>query len=240
MNYYADIHANVLPGLAGLGNRPLSEAEAAERLAAMRDSNIKLAVAAPYYLPGALSPDAFLSRRNAAIEAVSSDSQPIRLVPGAVLPLSFCLAQPRSLRQFAVGDSEYFLTDIPPQPVTDEFCEQLSRLRIVSGLCPVAVDINRNYNIWRPEEWIMLRQTDLLMQISTDGLLMQEGRKFSLYLLANQYVHFVSTGSRAIDEPLRFTEAMRIVQRSLPAQIYRRVKNNAGMLLSNAEPAAFL
>ena len=31
-----------------------------------------------------------------------------------------------------------------------------------------------------------------------------------------------------------------MIQRSLPAQLYRRIKNNAGMLLSNAEPASFM
>ena len=80
----------------------------------------------------------------------------------------------------------------------------------------------------------------MLLQISVNGLLNTEYRKLSLYLLANQYAHFVATGSRDITEPLHFSEAMRIIQRSLPAQLYRRIKNNAGMLLSNAEPASFM
>ena len=46
--------------------------------------------------------------------------------------------------------------------------------------------------------------------------------------------------SYLIGEPLRFTEAMRFIQRSLPAELYRRIKNNAGLLLSNAEPSVFV
>ena len=68
----------------------------------------------------------------------------------------------------------------------------------------------------------------------------QENRKLSLYLLANQYAHFVASGARQPEEPLYFTETMRLIQRSLPANIYKRIKNNAGMLLSNAEPSSFL
>ena len=33
MNYYVDMHSNLLPGLAGLENRALTEQEAEERLA---------------------------------------------------------------------------------------------------------------------------------------------------------------------------------------------------------------
>ena len=51
MNYYVDIHANLLPGLAGLGGGKLTGSEAEARLAVFQESNIKLAVAAPYYDP---------------------------------------------------------------------------------------------------------------------------------------------------------------------------------------------
>ena len=231
MNYYVDMHASLLPGLAGLGQRAMTEQEARARLAAFRDSNMKIAAAAPYFHPEEMSPAEFLALRDEKIAALSSDAQPVRIVGGAVIPYSYCQAHPRELAQFAVGESGFFLIDLP---------EQLTRLRIVSGMCPVAADIDRRFTFWSPEELIMLRKAGILLQISVNGILNQEYRKLSLFLLANQHAHFIATGSRSIEEPLRFIEAMRIVQRSLPAQLYRRIKNNAGMLLSNAEPSAFL
>lgn len=249
MNYYVDMHSNLLPGLAGLENRALTEQEAEERLAVFRQSNVKLAVAAPVFRPSVWDVKEFLALRDekitaaerAAAERAASEQmpQPLRIVSGAVLPLDYCMEFPRTVRQFALGDTDYFLVDLPRTKITEDFCEALSRLRIVSGLCPVAVDIDRFFDIWTPEEWITLRQTGMLLQISVNGLLEQKYRKLSLYMLANQYAHFVATGSRRIDEPLRFADTMRVVQRSLPAQLYRRVKNNPGMLLSNAEPSAF-
>lgn len=240
MNYYVDMHANLLPGFAGLGQRALTEQEAAERLAAFRESNMKIIVAAPYYQPEESAPEAFLALRDAKIAQLSRQAHPIRIVGGAVLPFSYCVAYPRELKRFALGDSEYFLTDLPAQPLTEEFCETISRLRIVSGMCPVAADIDRMFTVWSPEELITLRKAGILLQISVEGLLRQEFRKLSLFLLANQHAHFLASGACGIEEPLRFLEAMRVVQRSLPAQLYRRIKNNAGMLLSNAEPSAFL
>lgn len=240
MNYYVDMHANLLPGLSGLGQRAMTAEEAALRLAAYRESNLKIAVAAPCYQPEQQKPDEFLAQRDAAIAEMSADAAPMRIVGGAVLPYDFCIAHPRELRQFSLGDSEFFLTELPAHPLGESFCEEISRLRIVSGMCPVAADIDRRFDVWSPEELIALRKAGILLQISVDGLLNQDYRKLSLYLLANQHAHFVASGARSIAEPLHFSEAMRIVQRSLPAQLYRRIKNNAGMLLSNAEPSAFL
>ncbi len=240
MNYYVDIHANLLPGLPAVAGGTLTEAEAVQRASDLRDSNVKQAVAAPFLDPELHSPEEFLRLRDEKLAALTDCAPPMRLVAGAVLPFRFCVEHPRSLRKFVLGDSEYLLIDLPPERATEEFCEEITRLRIVSGLCPIAADIDRFYSVWSPEDWISLRQTGMLLQISVNGLLNTEYRKLSLYLLANQYAHFVATGSRDITEPLHFSEAMRIIQRSLPAQLYRRIKNNAGMLLSNAEPASFM
>ena len=240
MNYYVDIHSDLLPELPAVGCRSLTAQEAADKLDRFRISNIKLAAAAPYYDPKVYSPDDFLALRDRQITALTGSAQPTRIVGAAVLPLQFCLDHPKLLKRFALGVSDYLLIDLPREQVTDAFCETLSRLRIMSGLCPVAVDIDRYYDIWSPEDWITLRRTGMLLQVSVRGLMQQEHRKLSLYLLANQYAHFVATGAQNPEEPLHFTETMRLIQRSLPAQLYRRIKNNPGMLLSNAEPSSFL
>ena len=240
MNYYVDIYANILPGMPVVAGDALTAEQAEERRLVFRESNIKSAVAAPLYVPEIGTPSDFLAMRDARIAAGSDPEQFPKLVPGAVVPLSYCLSHMRELECFVIGKSQYLLIDLPRQPITEEFCDALSRLRIVSGLCPVAVDTERFYGFWSPEDWLTLRQTGCLMQLSIDGLLDAEHRRFSLYLLANQYVHFVATGARTVSEPLRFREALRIVQRSLPADLYRRVKNNGGMLLSNAAPLSFI
>ena len=240
MNYYVDIHANLLPGLPAVGGGTLSEENAAARTADFRESNIKIAAAAPFFDPEQYSPEDFLALRDEKLKALSKVSVPLRIVKGAVLPFTYCIEHPRELKPFVLGDSEYLLIDLPNEKVSAELCEEIKRLQIVSGLFPIAADIDRLFNLWSPEDWITLRHTGMLLQISIDGIIQQENRKLSLYLLANQYAHFVATGTRSVGLPLHFTEAMRLIQRSLPAQFYRRIKNNSGMLLSNAEPASFL
>ena len=240
MNYYVDIHANLLPGLAGLGGGSLTEQQADARISVFKESNVKLAVAAPYFDPAAYTPEEFTALRDEKIAALAETAAPMRIVGGAVLPYSFCMEQPRLLRQLAIGSSGYFLVELPHEPVSADLCEQLSRLKIVSSMCPIAADADRLFDVWSPEDWIAVRRAGILLQISVNGLLRPENRKLTLYLLANQYAHLIATGSRDIAEQLGFAETMRIVQRSLPAQYYRRVKNNAGMVLSDAEPSAFL
>ena len=240
MNYYVDMHANLLPGTADLNGYVLTAEESAARLAGFRESNMKMIVAAPYYQPDTCTPQEFLAARDAKLAACSEAAQPVRTVGGAVLPFSYCCAHPRELKQFALGASDFFLVKLPREPLTESLYEEVSRLRIVSGLCPVAADIDSCFEIYSPEELIALRKAGILLQISVSGVLRQDYRKLSLYLLANQHAHFLATGGCENGSPLRFVEAMRIIQRSLPAQLYRRIKNNAGMLLSNAEPSAFL
>ena len=240
MNYYVDMNASLLPGMPDTLGRIMNDAQAAARIAEFLESNMKMIVTAPYFQPEAFTPQEFLKLRDEKIQAMSASAQPIRLVGGAVLPFAYCTEHPRELKQFALGESDFILVDLPQEPLTEALCEEISRLRIVSGLCPVAADIDRCFEVLSPEELIALRKAGILLQISVDGVLRQDYRKLSLYLLANQHAHFLATGSRPSDEPLRFVEAMRIIQRSLPAQLYRRIKNNAGMLLSNAEPSAFL
>lgn len=240
MNYYVDIHSNLLPELAGLGNRPMTETEASARISELQESNIKHAVAAPFFDPAAMSAADFLALRDEKLAAIPEGAAPMHILGGAVIPFAYAVSHPKELQQFAVGESAYFLIDLSAEPVTSALCEDLSRLRIVSGMCPIAADADRLFDFWTPEDWIALKQAGILLQISVNGLLRQEHRKLTLYLLANEYAHFVATGSREVDQPLHFADAMRILQRSLPTQNYRRVKNNAGMLLSNAEPSAFL
>ncbi|MBQ5335122.1 MAG: hypothetical protein J6Z45_04165 [Oscillospiraceae bacterium] len=241
MNYYVDVYSNLLPGVPSADGTVLDEAAADERLAVFQESNIKTAVCAPYYQPEFCgTPEQFLAKRDTWINAVNEDRQMPHLVGAAVMPLSYCLQHMRELSGFVIGSSDYLLVDLPKQPVTEEFCETLTRLRIVSGLSLIAVDSDRCYDEWSLEDWLTLRQNGMLLQISINGLLVPEQRRLSLYLLANQLTHFVATGGRDINAPLRFTEAMRFIQRSLPAGIYRRVKNNAGLLLSNAEPSVFV
>lgn len=241
MNYYVDVYSNLLPGVPSAGGAVLDEAAADERLAVFQESNIKTAVCAPYYQPALCgTPEQFLANRDAWISAVNAERQMPHLVGAAVLPLSYCVENMRGLSRFVIGTSDYLLVDLPMQPVTEDFCETLTRLRIVSGLSLIAVDIERFFDFWSLEDWLTLRHNGMLLQISIDGLLSPEQRRLSLYLLANQLAHFVATGGRNIDEPLHFTEAMRFIQRSLPAELYRRIKNNAGLLLSNAEPSVFV
>ena len=240
MNYFIDIHANILPDMPGLGHRPLTAAEAADRIRDFQENNIKVAAAAPYFDPETTSPEEFLAQRNERIATLTETAAPMRIIGGAVLPFAYCLAHPRELQALALGTTGYILVDLPEERVSQSLCDDISRLRITSGLCPIAADIDRKYALWSPEDWITLRTSGILLQISADGILLPENRKLTVYLLANQYAHFVATGSRRAEEPLHFFDAMRIAQRSLPAQIYRRVKNNAGMLLSNADPSVFL
>ena len=246
MNRYVDIYTNILPTMDAVGNAAPTREQAATRLAQSEQNCIKTLIAAPLYTPEKFaSLDDFFDMRREACLALNAESaelsHPVRVHEGAVLQYSPDLLKlGDKLKRFSLADSRYMLLNLPPEHLGADFYDDMTKLQVVSGLTPILADFDRFYGMFTLEDYIPLREAGILLQISADGLLTPEKRKLSLYLLANQRAHFVASGSQPADEPVRLGEAMRVVQRSLPSDLYRRIKNNAGMLISDASPSEFL
>lgn len=246
MNRYVDIYTNILPTMDTVGNGAPTQEQAVRRLAQSEQNCIKTVIAAPLYTPETYaSPDEFFEKRREICLALNAESaklaHPVRVQEGVILQYSSDLLRlGDKLKRFSLADSRYMLLDLPIGHLDANFYDDMTKLQVVSGLTPILADFDRFYSMFTLEDYIPLREAGILLQISADGLIAPEKRKLSLYLLANQRAHFVASGSQSPESPVRLGEAMRIVQRSLPSDLYRRIKNNAGMLLSDAAPSEFL
>lgn len=246
MNRYVDIYANVLPDMGTVGHDAPTEQQALERLEQAEAGSVKTIIAAPLYTPEQYpSMDTFFEMRDERClslnAALAGRQLPLRILGGAVLQYDPSLLKlGEKIRRFALGDSRYLLLDLPDVTLTPEFFDDMTKLQVMSGLTPILADFDRFYDAFTLEDFFALREAGMLLQISADGITSLEKRKLSLYLIGNENVHFIASGSQSPDEPLRIPDAMRMAQRNLPAEIYRRIKNNSGMLLSDASPSQFL
>lgn len=246
MNRYVDIYTNILPTMPTAGQSAPTMEQALARITTAEQTSTKIMIAAPCYEPAAYaSLDAFFEQRHEMTMKMCAESaslaHPVRILEGSVLHYTpDLLSYGEKLRRFSIADSGYMLMDLPEMSLNEAFYDDMKKLKLVSGLTPILCDFDRFYNLFTLEDFFAFHEAELLIQISADGLVSPEKRKLSLYLLANQHVHFIASGSQTADSPVSLSDAMRIVQRSLPSEIYRRIKNNTGMLLSDASPSEFL
>ena len=245
MNYFADIYLNILPDMPIANTEALSEQTVLSRLQELRTNRVKTIAVTPHYQPAQETISDFLAKRQQHIEQVerlaAEAGVSLRILQGAVVDFTDCISLTKSLPQLAIEQTEYLLVNLSPQIVADHaFFDTLNRIQILSRLCLIVVDIDQRFDVLSLSDCIALHHAGLLLQISASGLLDSNTRKQSLYLLANRYAQFVATGARPADAPLCLLDAMRALQRNLPAELYRRIKNNSGILLStNASPTEF-
>lgn len=245
MNRFVDIHANIIPDMQAVRYHAPSERSAIQQLRKAETENVKTVVATPLY-DTTLYPEAdmFLEmRRMRCAElnvALTDKSSALRVMGGAIVRYDSSLLQMGGrLRRFTLADSRYLLVDLPDTVFSANFFAEIERFRLYSGLTPIVADIDRFYNDLDLHSVQRLHDAGVLLQISADGLLSLERRNFSLYLLSNKYAHFIASGCQQPSKVIQIADAMRVAQRMLPSELYRRIKNNAGMLLADPSPDDF-
>ena len=235
MNKYIDIHAHVLPGM---GCGPETAAESLAMLRTLHDHGVKTVIATPFFNPETETADAFLARREAAYarlrQAMEGETLP-HVALGAEVLLCPAVLECGRIDRFRVERTGYVLVCLPRGQVIDPALMTLfDHFHVASGLVPVLTDIDRYFNTIQVEDMFALSRAGALLQVSCAGIMAHDIRKYALYLLGNHIAQFVSSGYASRQDSPRLVEAMRVLKRSLPLVKYKRIKNNAGMLLSNA------
>lgn len=204
---------------------------------------VKTAVATPLFDPESESLEEFLERRDASYQALLPhipDTAP-NVVCGAAVVLKPALLYCRGLDRLRISDTGYVLVKIADNTrFSENLLSLLEHFRIASQLTPIISEADTLFSRTDIEDMLALQAAGALLQISCAGILSHETRKLCLYLLGNHVAQFVSSGYRAEYESPQLIEAMRALKRSLPLEKYKRIKNNAGMLLSGAERSVLI
>ncbi|MBE6854684.1 MAG: hypothetical protein E7501_03405 [Ruminococcus sp.] len=240
MNKYVDIHTHILPRTP-LG--PSDVETALEMLQALGTHGIKTAVATPLFDAACKSLDDFLQSRDDAFRALLPLIPPTapNVVCGACVLLCPEVLKCRQLDRLRISETDFALVKIPDNAeISEELLSLLEHFRTASQLTPIICEADTLFAHTNIEDLLALQENGALLQISCGGILSQETRKLCLYLLGNHIAQFVSSGFRETAESPQLIEAIRVLKRSLPLEKYKRIKNNAGMLLSGAERSTLI
>lgn len=137
-----DLHTHILPQMDD-GSSSTDESIAMLRMELQQ--GVSTVCLTPHYLPENEAPTAFLQRREAAYaNLLSAISEPVpELILGAEVAWFPTLHQFDALESLCLGDSQYFLLEMPFQPWSPHMLDRLYLLPDSTGLTPLLAHVER-------------------------------------------------------------------------------------------------
>jgi protein-tyrosine phosphatase len=191
-----DLHHHLLPGLDD-GSPDLQTSIAMARMAA--DDGITHVVCTPHANHRYPFDPKIIAQRLAELRQALADAGiTLILGSGCDFHISYDNVQDAILspRKYTVNGGEYLMIELPDFAVPLNLSETLYQLR-VAGMTPILTHPERNPTLQRDEdrlaEWV---RSGLLLQVTANSVTGQMGKlaeKMAHKLLANRWVHFIST-----------------------------------------------
>jgi protein-tyrosine phosphatase len=210
-----DLHHHLLPGLDD-GSTDLPTSIAMARMAA--EDGITRVVATPHASHRyPFEPEKVAAGMATLRSALSDAGIPLLIGSGCDFHLSYDNIQDAKAhpRKYTLNASEYLLVELPDLIIPPKLTELFYDLRM-AAIVPILTHPERNAALQRDtkplEEWL---RHGLLVQITTSSVLGQMGRtaeKMAHALLANRWVHFMSTDAHNLtSRPPRMRAARELV-----------------------------
>lgn len=164
-------------------------------------------------------PDIIAERLGQLREALAAEGLPLELASGCDFHVNYdnvadSLAHPR---KYTINRTEYLLIELPDMAISRNLGETLYELR-QAGMTPILTHPERNPTLQRdPERLREWMRAGLLCQVTCQSVTGQMGKaaeKMAHQLLADRWVHFLSTDAHdPIRRSPRMTEAREWVAR---------------------------
>lgn len=189
-----DLHTHILPGMDDGARSP---ADSLELLQAQTAQGVDSVVLTPHFYRNREDSECFLKRRKASWnrlqevmaekekEARVEDREIVfpKLLPGAEIAWVPKLAENVELEKMRLGNSKYFLLELPMHPWQSNMIDQIYETVGACGLTPVLAHLER-YVAFQKKEYIQeLCNMGVPIQIGTENLFSVFGRGKFLKLL---------------------------------------------------------
>ena len=209
-----DLHSHILPGMDD-GSR--SVGESLTLLEMEKKQGVTAVALTPHFYRWREEAEAFLSRRGLSYEALTAElpeGMPSTFL-GAEVAWFPTLAGYRPLERLCLGDSRYFLLELPFEPWPYRLLDQVYDLACVTGLTPILAHVERYLPLQSRERMDELLSMGLPMQMNTDSLLPSLRRGRHLRLL-ERGKWLLGSDCHSVDKrPPRWAEATRYLDRRL-------------------------
>lgn len=212
-----DLHSHILPGIDD-GSQDLDMTR--RMLEEMSRQGVHAVAATPHFYASEDVPEAFLQRRAAALEQVSTlQGDHPQLIPGAEVAYFDGMGRSGILEQLQLGDSGLLLVEMPFCPWTQRMIQEICDLQLQTGLTPVLAHVNRyRRQDQLPRYMDLLLQNGILFQCNAEVFLSPLSRGWALKLLDAGCIHFLGSDAHNLTtRPPKLQQAAQVIARKLGA-----------------------
>lgn len=208
-----DLHTHILPGMDD-GSQDIAESLSLLRMELSQ--GVDTVILTPHFYRWQEPAQAFLQRRRLAFDRLRPSLPPEApyLLLGAEVAWFPTLAEEPELERLRLGDSRYFLLELPFERWNARLLDQIYDLTCATGLTPVLAHVER-YLGQDKSQLAELIAMGLPMQMNADSLLSWWSRRGCVKLLKQGRWHLASDCHNTGKRPPRLGEAVPILHQKL-------------------------
>ena len=231
---HVDFHTHVLPGI---DDGSASVEQSLEMLQTLARQSVTRVVATPHFYANYDSPERFLKKRQAAVEALTEAMMDQPDLPelhiGAEVYYFHGISQCEDLPRLAISGTQCLLVEMPIPPWTEQMLWELREIHDRYGLVPIVAHIDRYIRPFKtyglPDK---LSQLPVLVQANASFFLERSTRRMALRMLKNGHIHLL--GSDCHNTTTRkpnLGEALEIISQHCGTEILDQMRDLALDLL---------
>lgn len=237
-----DLHTHILPGIDD-GARDTETS--LELLRMEKAQGVDRVVLTSHFYRDREDAKTFLGRRQRALARLEAAADRLPAEERAALPkwelgaeVAWLpnLADREELAELCLGESRYFLLELPCTPWSDQMIHQIYDLLSRGEYTPVIAHLDRYWSDQRPEHITELLRMGVPIQVSAGILLKPFARRKALQMIGRGQVHLLASDCHSLQHrPPNLGAAMEVVSRRLGEEQVQRLCRWAETL---CQPAA--
>ena len=225
-----DLHTHILPGMDD-GARDVETS--LELLRMEREQGVDRVVFTPHFYREKEDVSSFLSRRCKALSRLEAAAAQLparervalpRWELGAEVAWMPNLAEREELKDLCLGQSNYFLLELPFTPWRDQMISQLYELLGRGQFIPVIAHLDRYWDKQRKEQIEQLLHLGVPIQLSANILLKFFSRRKALQMIQQGQIFLLASDCHSLHHrPPNLGPAVKVVARKLGWRQARRL-----------------
>lgn len=261
MNGYIDFHSQLLPDFKGGSSDAKVVKESIESL---HSAKIKTVVTTSIFDPKVDTVDGFIDAREKSYQKLKELTEGMvlpKIILSAEVSFSEKLLKLNSIEKLCIGDTNYMMVGFNPKDYSPKLLELLEKFIIAHNIHPIIAHLESYLDDIPIEELKKFANMGILTEISCSSIVNRATRKKSLQLIEENVVQIIGSNNNEIVNPNRtisdiamdilnkdistnvqdivkptpqYSDAVRIMRYNLSLGKYKHIKNNVGMIISNA------
>ena len=167
----------------------------------LREQGVDKVIATPHFYANEQSVARFLTKRDAALEALRSQltETDITIVPGAEVRYYPGISRMQDLKQLCIEGSKLLLLEMPMSKWTEYTMRELVELSSASGMTVVLAHIERYLSYQNHAAWTRLYDCGIHMQTNASFFNSIFTRKKALRMMETGAIHFLGSDCHNTD-----------------------------------------